>query len=183
MRIPIRETLKTLTLLLLIWLVGAGCASNPLSESVPYGFDLSGNWSLIAESSDDAPDLDEISADEIAKEKRGKKIDSRSSLSFLIQDFPVLVSDSLAIQQDSTSMGVRYSNSFYREVSWGNQNLGDWKVNSGWKQGDLVLLMSRRNVNARESFALSDRNQRLTVVVYIKTPLDKMTLERVFRRH
>ena len=79
-------------------------------------------------------------------------------------------------------MGVAYSNSFYREVSWGRQDINDWVVKSGWSKGDLVLSMDRKKVNARETFVLSDRNQTLTVTVSIKTPIDKMSFKRVFRK-
>jgi len=161
----------------------AGCTGNPLSISVPYGFDLNGTWKLVSEDSDSAPDLNEIAAKELAREQQGKKPDPRSSISFVIQDFPVLVSDSLEIGQDSTSMGIAYPNGTYREFSWGLNTLSDWKVNSGWKQGDLVLVMNRKKVSARESFVLSDRNNKLTVNVSIKTPIDKMSLTRVFRRN
>lgn len=160
----------------------SGCPSSPLSGSVPYGFDLSGSWRILSESSDEAPDLNAIAAKELARAQRGKQIDSRSSISFIIQDFPVLVSTSLDIEQDETSMGVAYSNSFYREVSWGKHQMQDWKVNTGWSDGDLVLLLDRHKVDARETFALSERNQLLTITVSIQTPLDKMSLKRVFQR-
>lgn len=164
------------------FLLVASCASNPLSTSVPYGFDLTGDWELVSGQSDPPPDLDDIASKEISREKRGKKPDPMSSISFVIQDFPVLVSSSLQIEQDSTSMGVAYSNSFYREVSWGRQDINDWEVQSGWSKGDLVLSMDRKKVDARETFVLSERNQTLTVTVSIKTPIDKMSFKRVFRK-
>ena len=163
-------------------LLVASCVTNPLSTSVPYGFDLTGNWELVSGQSDPPPDLDDIASKELSREKRGKKPDPMSSISFVIQDFPVLVSTSLEIEQDSTSMGVAYSNSFYREVSWGRQDINDWEVKSGWSKGDLVLSMDRRKVDARETFVLSERNQTLTVTVSIKTPIDKMSFKRVFSK-
>lgn len=163
-------------------LLVSSCATSSLSTSVPYGFDLTGNWELILAQSDQPPDLNEIATKELSREKRGKRTDPMSSISFVIQDFPVLVSSSLEIEQDSTSMGVAYSNSFYREVSWGRQEINDWDVQSGWSKGDLVLSLSRKKVDARETFVLSDRNQILTISVSIKTPIDKMSFKRVFSK-
>ena len=179
-RVVVKSLCQISTVSALLFVVS--CATNPLSKSVPYGFDLTGEWELVAGQSDPPPDLDDIASKELSREKRGKKPDPMSSISFVIQDFPVLVSSSLEIEQDSTSMGVAYSNSFYREVSWGRQDINDWEVQSGWSKGDLVLSMGRKKVDARETFVLSDRNQTLTVKVSIKTPIDKMSFKRVFRK-
>lgn len=156
------------------------CATNSLSVNVPYGFDLSGKWVLVPGESDEAPDLNAIASKELARETRGKRSDPMSSISFVIQDFPVLVADWLLIEQDDSSMGVEYSNTFYREVSWGKKVINDWKVSSGWSKGDLTLTFKRERVDATERFSLSSRNERLTITVSIKTPIDKMTFSRVY---
>ena len=157
-----------------------GCISTPLNTNVPYGFDLNGTWQLIPDESDVAPDLNGIAERELAREKKGKKFDPASSISFVLQDFPVLVSDSFLINQDPYSMGVKYSNSFYREVNWGRQQIMDWRVETGWQGGELIIKMKRQDVSASETYALSDRNQKLSVSIYVKTPLEKRTFTRNF---
>ena len=106
--------------------MGVGCASVKLSTQVPAGFDLSGQWVLVPELSDETPDPRKLRARSERKELEHRKVLSKErarigSLLFMTQDFPVLLAQRMDIEQNADSMGIEYDRGGYRDVSWGKR--------------------------------------------------------------
>jgi hypothetical protein len=129
----------------------AGCSGVPLDEQAPGNFDLSGEWVLDSSVSDEPS-------------RRGT--DFRSG--FMTQDFPLLVSRRMRIEQDARSMGIEYERGSYRDVSWGERQRGIWEVRSGWHEGALHIYSEAPDISAAEIWRLSEDGHRLTIEVEVK---------------
>lgn len=146
-----------------IMLLGA-CGSIPLQDAAPSGFNLAGHWVLNEDAS-------------TASGYRGG--DLRSG--FMSQDFPLLVTTEMRIEQDAHSMGIDYARGSYRDVTWGERRRGVWEVRAGWYEGDLHIYSKAPDASAAEIWHLSEDGQRLEVNIDVRSGR-QMQFRRVFRR-
>lgn len=158
----------------------AACA--PLDATAPRGVDLSGNWRLDAAQSDPPPDLAAIRGREDRAVVRGRRLDTGVSAAFLVQDFPVLAAERLRIDQNADSMGIRYGESDYRDISWGARERDFWRIRAGWEDGALTIRSRRDDVRGIETMALQDQGRQLRITVRIDTAGEDVRAVRVFRR-
>ncbi|MEQ8859209.1 MAG: hypothetical protein RIC56_11210 [Pseudomonadales bacterium] len=158
-----------LTAALVMMLLLGACTGMDLEPSPPPQFDLSGRWVLLEDASDDAPTRRVLRA-------RG------GMLSFVTQDFPVLRAREMRIEQSRDSMGVRYDEADYRDVSWGTRKRGLWEVRAGWSEGRLIIISDARDADGQEIFTLSPDGRRLTVDVRVVSSGDDVNVTRVFER-
>ena len=157
-------------------------ACTTLDTNVPESFDLSGHWVLDEFASDAPPDLDAIRRREDRKVARGRQSNPSGSAAFVMQDFPVLSATELHIEQDAASMGIRYGEDVYRDVSWGMRERDFWTVRAGWLEDALVIRSTRGGTKGTEIFALEDRGSRLRVTVRVATEGEDVRALRVFVR-
>ena len=162
-------------------LLAAGCEST-LEEPPPAVFDLSGTWELNTEASDAAPDLREIRRQEDRDVLRGRQRDAEASSIFVTEDFPVLDTSRMTIEQDARSMGIQYADGTYRDVSWGERERGFWTIRAGWREGALVIDSRRNLTRGRETMHLERGGRRLRVDVSVETGGRDVRSVRVFDR-
>lgn len=165
-----------------VLLVVSGCGPSILNPTVPFGFDISGNWILIEQGSDESPDVKEIERRETTKVLRGKDFDPVGSLAFAVQDFPVLISNELKIEQDEQSMGISYSNGTYQDLVWGKRKRGGGILNVGWSGDVLVVSSTRKRIEGFQEWRLEEDDTSLSVRVFVKTAKDKLDVTRKFKR-
>ena len=170
---------RSLTVAFVLALV-TGCES--LSLAIPVGFDLTGEWLLDASSSDSAPDTKAIRRAEDMDIARGKQKNVNASAAFVVQDFPVVAAERLVIEQNNDSLGIRYSNGTYRDVTWGRTQRNFWQIEAGWSNGVLVILSRRDDITGREEMRLEAAGSRLLVTVDVKTEGRDVRLQRVYMR-
>ena len=170
---------RSLTVAFLLALV-TGCES--LSLAIPVGFDLTGEWLLDANSSDSAPDTKAIRRAEDMDIARGKQKNVNASAAFVVQDFPIVAAERLVIEQNNDSLGIRYSNGTYRDVTWGRTQRNFWQIEAGWSNGVLVILSRRDDITGREEMRLEAAGSRLLVTVDVKTEGRDVRLQRVYVR-
>ena len=168
-----------------VWLAGfvvlaVGCQA-PLSVEPPRDFDLNGTWVLDARSSDAAPDAQAIRRLEDRDVARGRQRNAAASSAFVAEDFPVLNTKAMTIEQDARSMGIEYDNGAYRDVSWGERERDYWTVQAGWRDGVLVIQSRRDLIEGVETMRL-ERAGRLHVEVAVKTGGRDVRAKRVFER-
>jgi hypothetical protein len=140
-----------------------------LETIVPDGFDLSGDWELIADESDPAPQVSELRRQGLA-------------ISFATQDFPVLSAQAMTIEQNADSMGVQFDQGMYRDVTWGKRVRGLWDINVGWDGGTLYIISKANDASAKESMRLEDGGERLAVSVRIEAEGESFSANRIYRR-
>ena len=150
-------------------LLAAGCAGTPLEYTPEPGFNLSGNWELVPELSDETPPRSRLRS-------RG------SMIAFITQDFPVLRAERMHIEQNRDSMGVEYDGREYRDVSWGVRQRGLWEVQAGWLEGNLVIVSEAPDGAAREKFVLSPDGQMLTIDIRVSSGSEDLSVTRIFSR-
>ena len=165
----------------LILLLAAGCQSTP-EEPPPATFDLSGTWELNTGASDAAPDLREIRRLEDRDVLRGRQRDAEASSIFVTEDFPVLDTPRMTIEQDARSMGIQYADGTYRDVSWGERERGFWTIRAGWREGALIIDSRRNLTRGRETMRLERGGRRLRVDVSVETGGRDVRSVRVFDR-
>lgn len=158
------------------------CACMPLNTNVPGSFDLTGHWVLDDLASDAPLDLDAIRRREDRKVARGRQSNPGGSAAFVLQDFPVLNATEMRIEQDSASMGIRYGDDTYRDVSWGERERDFWSVRTGWQDGSLVIRSTRGGTRGTEILVLEDAGDRLRVTVRVETEGEDVRAVRVFNR-
>ena len=178
---PLRRGCEALGLAIL--LMAGGCGGIPLDAHAPAGFDLGGQWVLNAAESDPPPDIRSIQdrADRAFAQGRAGR-DRGGVFSFVAQDFPVLKSKSMIIEQNRDSMGIRYDTGAYRDVSWGERKRGLWKVSAGWFEGDLVILSKAADARAHETIRLARDGQSLEVLVEVESEGQTLAARRTFER-
>jgi len=152
-----------------------GCSGTPLEAPPPAIFDLSGEWQLVADESDAAPASGDLSQ---AQRRAGMRALARSGVS---RDFPVVVTTSMRIEQNADSMGIRYDNGEYRDISWGERERGMWRVTAGWQEDGLHIVSKAHDSEAHEVLTLAPDDRTLTVNVHIDAG-EKLALTRVFER-
>lgn len=159
----------------------AACTSS-LGTRAPAGFDLSGDWLLDEGASDAGPDVAAIRRREDRKAVRGRQSATSASAAFVVQDFPVLSAASLRIEQSRDSMGIRYDDSVYRDISWGQRQRDFWLVSAGWDADALVVRSTRGAVKGVETMTLERNGSVLRVVVRVDAGGEEVLAERVYRR-
>ena len=157
-------------------------ACTPLNTDVPRGFDLTGEWLLDPALSDPPLDLKAIRRREDRDVARGRQANAEASAAFVLQDFPVLSARHLSIEQDADSMGIRYDEGNYRDVSWGERERDFWTVRTGWEDSVLVVRSTRGDIRGVETMALEDRARKLRVNVRVETGGEDVRAVRVYRR-
>ena len=157
-------------------------ACMPLNTNVPASFDLTGHWVLDDLASDAPLDLDAIRRREDRKVARGRQSNPGGSAAFVLQDFPVLNATEIRIEQDSASMGIRYGDDTYRDVSWGERERDFWSVRTGWQDGSLVIRSTRGGTKGTEILVLEDAGERLRITVRVETEGEDVRAVRVFNR-
>lgn len=173
------------------WLVlQTACSSTPdLSTRVQPGFDLSGDWVLDRSRSDATPDtrrvVDEMDR-EMLRRERGfntrREIADSAVFAFIAQDFPVLRANTLSIEQQADSMGIRYEPGGYRDVTWGERTRGLWTVSAGWDdEGSFVIHSDSDDIQALERHLLLDAST-LQVLLRVRADGGDLDLVRTFVR-
>jgi hypothetical protein len=122
------------------------CGAVPLEERSPGGFDLTGHW---------------IATDEAVS-------DGALRSGFMSQDFPLLITREMRIEQDASSMGVEYGRGNYRDVTWGERKLGVWEIRAGWLDGALHIYSEAPDTSASEVWHLSEDGTELAIDVRVK---------------
>ena len=176
----LRSKLERALLPLAALLALGACAQ--LGTKPPGGFDLSGDWVLDEQASDAAPDIAAIREREDRQLVRGKPASAGESAAFLVQDFPVLAATRLRIEQHADSMGVRYDDGGYRDVSWGDRTRDLWTVRAGWTERGLVIRSARGAIRGEEILALEDGGRRLRIAVSVRAGEQRVDTTRVYRR-
>ncbi|MEC9285368.1 MAG: hypothetical protein VYC36_05280, partial [Pseudomonadota bacterium] len=105
-----------------------------------------------------------------------------ASAAFVVQDFPVVAAQRLVIEQNDDSLGIRYSNGTYRDVTWGRTERNFWLIEAGWSNGVFVILSRRDDITGREEMKLEAGGSRLRVMVDVKTEGRDVMIERVYVR-
>ncbi|MDD9963367.1 MAG: hypothetical protein OXU70_14885 [Gammaproteobacteria bacterium] len=168
------------------WLLTlSGCGSVPLDPEAPTGFDLNGHWVINRALSDPPPNERRLQAEaDRALVDMGRMGQRRrmGMLAFVTADFPVLASKSMIIEQDPRSMGIRYANGAYRDVSWGERRRGLWEVNAGWTEEGLVIASRADDASATETMRLRNGGRQLAITIDIKSAGDALSAVRVFDR-
>jgi len=167
-RVMTTRTLRRLGWIVIALLL-AGCNSKPPSVAVPAGFNLSGEWVLLPDASDAGP--------------TGLNLRARGGMLRLIaQDFPVLRATRLSIEQGGDSMGISYDGTDYRDVSWGARKRGFWEVQTGWVEGQLVIISKAEDADARETFALTPDGGQLAVHIQVEAGGESLAVTRTFTK-
>jgi len=147
----------------LVLVLAAGCGSKPLDAAAPKPFDLNGRWVLDAGGSDSA---------------EGRRPHRRG---FIEQDFPLLTSREMRIEQDAGSMGIEYDGGGYRDVTWGERRRGIWEVRAGWREGSLYIYSKAPDISATEIWQLSADGEQLSIQISVRGD-EEGQYHRQFRR-
>ena len=155
--------------LVCVSLLVTGCSGIALTTAAPENFNISGHWELLPSLSDPVPRTRDL-------RRRGLAI------SFVAQDFPVVSATTMTVEQNIDSMGVRYSQGSYRDVSWGTRERGLWKTDAGWNDGLLYIISEASDATATETIRLESGGDRLVVNIDIEADGESLSVTRVFRR-
>ena len=169
----------------LLFVSTIGCSSvktSSLGGVVPSGVDLTGIWVLDESRSDVPPDTSEASKRERAASIRGKSSNSAASIYFASQDFPVISSERLKIEQDSDSIGILYGPGKHRDLIWGLQEKAAWEIDAGWENAKLIVKSSLSHTRGEEAYSLKPNNDTLVVDVRIRAGNDYESFTRTFVR-
>jgi len=152
----------------------AACAGPNLKSSPPAGFNLSGEWRLVVDESDSAPrqgplaDRRDAGRQELARHGIGT-------------DYPVVYAKTMKIDQARDSMGIRYDQSDYRDVSWGERERGMWTIDAGWSGDALYIYSKAHDSKGVEVMRLYDDANTLVVDIEVDAGT-RLRLQRVFKR-
>jgi hypothetical protein len=147
-----------------------GCSSGVvLDTKPPLDFSLGGVWVLDPLNSDPAPKPQQL-------RKRG------FGIAMAAQDFPVMYTRRMRIEQSADSVGIEYDGGEYRDLSWGVRRRGLWEVNAGWEEGELLILSKAADAKARETLQLGDAGRRLVVHIEVSSDGQNLSLVRTFTR-
>ena len=156
------------------------CAS--LEYDLPETFNLTGNWVLDEDASDASFDLSKIWDSEEQGIITGDVVNPTDSATFIVHDFPVVVSNEISIEQNEDSMGIQYEEAPYEDFKWGKQVRDGWRIEVGWDGQSLVVSKQRNSVQGSETFSLNDAGRTLHVRVRINSRDNKYTFVRVYTR-
>jgi len=166
---------KSIWILLCSALLASACATPNLATQVPSGFDLTGEWRLVADKSGSPPPHGSLRP----PGRGGSRELARHGVE---QDYPVITATLLDIEQNRDSMGIRYDRSEYRDVSWGKREIGMWTVDAGFSDGALYIVSRAHDSRATEIMNLSDDGNTLVVDIDVHAG-ENFTLRRVYRRY
>ena len=156
-----------------------GCAS--LDYTLPETFDLSGSWNLVEEASDSF-DLSDVWSDDDQRIIAGGDVDPTEFARFIEQDFPVVSSDSIRIEQDQESMGIQFQDAPYKDYSWGKQTRSGWRIEVGWVDDSLIIEKTRGNVKGTETYKWNPHSQALQIEVVVRSRGKSIKLDRVYTK-
>ncbi len=144
--------------------------------------DFSGLWVLNVAISDPPPDLSNNKKVEDQRIVSGRQEQKTDTTSFIMRDFPVLVSDRLQIDQGQESMGITYSDGSYRDIKWGTHRRQMWRVDAVWTASGLKIYSAREGVRGSELLMLDKNGELLRIEVMVLTTGDKFKLKRVYQK-
>ena len=174
-----------LLLLALTVLFQAGCSSNYLAASSKTNVELRGYWEIESASSDDARKLMQKEIDNADGGSNLRKEIQRllrgSGIALVLQEFGVLLADSMLIEADQFSFGFDYEPGTYRDVSLGRRDRGIWKVYAGWDSDVFTVDSTSSDIRVVERY-LIDANGKLIVDFMIRADGNNVELKRVFKR-
>ena len=164
------------------FLSSCGPATSSLNSSVPSGIDLTGIWVLDEGRSDSPPDQSAALQREKAAEIQGKSSNSLASMFFVVQDFPVVSANRLAIEQDADSIGISYGDGQHRDLIWGLQTRSEWRIDAGWEHTKLIVKSDVSHTSAVERYQLQSDGNTLVVDVSVRAGGDRETYRRTYVR-
>jgi len=153
---------------LITLLLGLSACSH-LDTRSPGTVDLSGTWEIDARRSDPAPLIggsrrSEIDAAEDRAEARHSDpppMGSDGPMPLL----PMVSATQMTIAQDAASMGIEYPGSPYRDLKWGTQKRGLFRVDAGWDMQKLIIETRSEPLAIREIYTLNDAGDTLTLMI------------------
>lgn len=165
----------------ILCLLTAACTASNLDTRVPQRFNLEGEWALIAELSDTAPQqrgrVESIRPGELPRRR------PIGGLAFVAHDFPSIRARRMRIEQNRDSMGIEYDRGLYRDISWGQRERGLWQVNAGWnEEGQLIIRSRAADARAVETLSLEADGERLRLRIEIDAEDESLDLTRVYQR-
>lgn len=163
-----------------VLILACSAETSSFEGTVPSGLDLTGVWLLDGSRSDDPPDTEAAFREDRSASIEGKQANSAASIYFASQDFPVISSDRLEIEQDSTSIGILYGPGKHRDLVWGLQTKAAWQVDAGWENSQLVVKSSLSHTRGVERYELSADAETLVVEVSIVAGRDRESFTRTF---
>jgi len=171
----------------LITLLLALCACSHLDTRSPGTVDLSGTWQIDAHRSDPAPRISGSRRSEIdAEQDRADAHHIDPSLMGSDGPMPLLPMVSatrMTIAQDAASMGIEYPGSPYRDLKWGAQKRGLFRIDAGWDMQKLIIETRSEPLMIREVYTLNDAGNTLTLMIDLNGKhIEKLHIKRVFIR-
>lgn len=163
------------------------CACSHLDTRSPGTVDLSGTWDIDAHRSDPAPLIGgsrraEIDAEEDRAEARHSDpapMGADGPMPLL----PMVSAIEMTIAQDPVSMGIDYPGSPYRDLKWGTQKRGLFRVDAGWDAHRLIVETRSEPLIVREIYTLDETHNTLTLVIDLNGKhTQKLHITRVFTR-
>ena len=161
---------------------GCGVASSTLSPDVPGTLDLSGIWVIDETQSDGSIDRIDSQRQFERDSIDGRASETLGSLYYAEQDFPIVSSTRLEIEQDEHSIGILYGVGKYRDLIWGLQERGEWKLDVGWQGAELLIKSSISHTRGLETYRLSADSMTLSVHIQIRAGGERRVLQRTFLR-
>ena len=163
------------------------CACSHLDTQSPGTADLSGTWELDARRSDPSPLVAGSSQSELdAREDRAAaRYGEPQPMHFdgPMPLLPMVSATQMTIAQDAASMGIDYPDSPYRDLKWGTQKHGLFRVDAGWDMQKLIIETRSEPLKIREIYALGDAGNTLTLTIdLIGKHIEKLHITRVFIR-
>lgn len=172
--------------LIFFLLLGLGACSH-LDTRSPGTVDLSGAWEIDARRSDPSPLIagnrqSELDAEEdraAARYGEPQPMHTEGPMPLL----PMVSATQMTIAQDAASMGIDYPGSQYRDLKWGTQKRGLFRVDAGWDMQRLVIETRSEPLMIREIYTLSDAGDTLTLMIDLDGKrVEKLRIKRVFVR-
>ncbi len=93
-----------------------------------------------------------------------------------------LQATTIEIEQSVESMGMEFDGTHYRDVSWGERKRGELTVDSGWKDGDLIINSKGGRMPVVERYVLSNNGTRLTIYIELDGGRDDLSFKRVYEK-
>jgi hypothetical protein len=171
---------------LIVLLLGL-CACSHLDTQSPGSVDLSGTWEIDARRSDPTPlvagsrqsELDAEADRAAARYGEPQPIQFDGPIPLL----PMVSATQMTIAQDAVSMGIDYPGSPYRDLKWGTQKRGLFRVDAGWDMQKLIIETRSEPLVIREIYTLSDAGNTLTLMIDLNGKrIEKLHIRRVFVR-
>jgi hypothetical protein len=96
---------------------------------------------------------------------------------------PMVSATEMTIGQDGRSMGIEYPGQPYRDIKWGEQKRGLFKINSGWEEQRLIIETKSEPLAVRETYTLNEAGNTLTLQIdLVGKRIGERHITRVFTR-